>query len=123
MSDRAHCCCMMFYVRADGVETCQIRDRAAPARNPRSVRRGALAEARRLLGGTSPRFFTRAPAGFWGESYCGLSRSRAAPPPPDRRDPRRDPPSRGERSNGVAAGAPARRQPAARRRAAAGGRA
>ena len=83
MSDRAHCCCMMFYVRADGVETCQIRDRAAPARNPRSVRRGALAEARRLLGGTSPRFFTRAPAGFWGESYCGLSRSRAAPPPPD----------------------------------------
>ena len=54
---------------------------------PASVRRGALAEARRLLGGTSPRFFTRAPAGFWGESYCGLSRSRAAPPPPDRDPP------------------------------------
>ena len=50
---------------------------------PASVRRGALAEARRLLGGTSPRFFTRAPAGFWGESYCGLSRSRrGAPAPP-----------------------------------------
>lgn len=38
MSDRAHCCCMMFYVRADGVETCQIRDLAEIARLPRATR-------------------------------------------------------------------------------------